>query len=761
MSDMSSLHMKVQRWVYDQGWPSLRPIQQKAIDPILRGDTDVLISASTAAGKTEAAFLPALSAVADEPHNMSFRIMYISPLKALINDQYRRLEPLCERLEMPVTRWHGDASQSLKSHVRKRPDGVLLITPESLEAMLINHNGWSKSAFAFLSYIVIDEFHAFIGTDRGQQLLSLLARLEHVTGRLGRPIPRIALSATLGNLESVPASLRSTQSLPCTILTDATNRSVLQLEVRGYVDEVISSDEMTDEVDESKESEQYQQGIIGPEDKNPRRAIEKIASDLFTLCRGGSHLVFANSRGLTEELSASLSDRCERRALPNEFFPHHGSLDKGLREALEARMQKDNLPTTAVCTMTFELGIDIGKVDSVFQIRPPHSVASLRQRQGRSGRRGGPSVLRLMIPEQSLRTSSDHPERLRLNLVQSLAITRLLVRDRWFEPADTQLLHFSTLLHQVLALIGQWGAIQPADVHALLCTHGPFTNVSVDQFKLLLSDMGKRQLIHQLGSGELVVGIEGERIMNRHTFFSVFHTPPEYRVIFEGKPIGTIPIESMPMENEMIIFGGKRWRITQVDGERLMIRVVRATRGKAPPFMGGRMGVHDRVREEMHRIYSEAEYRIEAGGQLVDYIDDTAKVLFKEGADYYHERGLATQSIIDNGAGCSLFPWRGDKITLTLSTLLSQRGLSASSEDGIITVDNGSVEQVRATLRGLLESESVPRDVDLARLAPVKTLDKYDELLPENLLDEGFAKRSFDVAGAMEWIRNNIGNQKK
>jgi ATP-dependent Lhr-like helicase len=235
-SAYDSLDPRVRKWIYKQGWSTLRPLQESSIPAILARDRDVLISAGTA-GKTEAFFLPACSAVADLTNG--FGIVYISPLKALINDQYRRLESLGDALEMPVTPWHGDVPQSKKKKARTNPAGILLITPESLESLLINSMGWLKQAFSSVAYIVIDEFHAFLGSERGVQLLSLLNRIDHVLGRQVNPIPRVALSATLGELEKVPELLRPDKRLPCVIVTDSKSEATLQVQVKGYLERVL------------------------------------------------------------------------------------------------------------------------------------------------------------------------------------------------------------------------------------------------------------------------------------------------------------------------------------------------------------------------------------------------------------------------------------------------------------------------------------------------------------------------------------------
>lgn len=542
INEHEKLDVRVQRWIFKQGWANLREIQCLAIEPILSAKTDLVISASTAAGKTEAFFLPAISAIANQDEGVG--ILYISPLKALINDQDRRLESLSDLMDLPVTPWHGDSAKSRKNKLKTTPAGIVLITPESLESLLIRDSGWMKSAFSDLKYIVIDEFHAFLGTERGHHLLSLLHRLEHLLGSLKKPIPRVALSATLGELDKVPLSLRPNQSLPCKIIRDSNSTSVLKVQVKGYVNPA--------QVDS----------------ETPIDAEYKICQDLFKFCRGGNHLVFANSRKRTESIAATLSDFCDQQCVPNEFFPHHGSLAKELREDLEKRLLQEQYPTTAVCTMTLELGIDIGKVNSVLQVTAPHSISSLRQRMGRSGRRGGPSILRVLIAENELTKDSNVVDILRLELIQSLAMIRLLIGSKWYEPADSSLYHFSTLLHQILAVIAQWGGIRAEQLFNLLCKEGPFQKVGVDDFKGLLVHMGNTNLITQLGNGELVLGILGERITSHYSFYAVFKTPEEYRVINGTKTLGTLPIDSLVLVGQNIVFGGKRWKVNDIDSDK-------------------------------------------------------------------------------------------------------------------------------------------------------------------------------------------------
>lgn len=727
------LNQQVKKWIYQQGWSSLREIQQLAIAPILAGKTDVLISASTAAGKTEAAFLPACSRCMDIQDGVS--ILCISPLKALINDQYRRLHSLAEIVSMQLTPWHGDIAASQKNTLKKSPAGIILITPESLEAMLINDAGWFRTAFQSLQYIIIDEFHAFVGRERGQQLLSLLTRVEHLLGKLKDPIPRIALSATLGNLNSVPLSLRPNQRLTCQIIRETHARSQINLQVRGYLEpkrQVRAKNDLAKIIKTT--------------------AFNQICLDIFRFCRGSNHLVFANSRAKSEAISVCLSDMCEQKNLPNEFFPHHGSLDKSLRESLEKRLQKDTLPTTAVCTMTLELGIDIGKVNSILQVGCPHSVSSLRQRVGRSGRRGNAAVLRMLIAEREITEKSDLIDLLHLELIQSLAMVRLLIGSKWFEPADPGLLHFSTLLHQILAILAQWGGIRIEQLYQLLCKEGPFQNITTNQFKALLSHMGLQQLITQTHNNILVLGEHGEALVNHYTFYSVFYTPEEYRVISENKTLGSIPITGLLTIGQNIILAGQRWQIIDINTEEKIILVRHARGGTPPIFESNSLNIHDVIREEMYRILCDEDFRIPVAHEKADFTNNNAKKLFKESCHVFKALKLATERLIQFGNTVYLLPWKGDKIVNTLSVLLLREKLLVNVNAGIITIADTSIEQVKAILQQLAQAQLAEAWI-LAEIVPERKLEKYDSYLPENLQLMSYASQAFDIPATQEWLQ--------
>lgn len=278
------LHPRVQRWVWQQGWHELHDIQDVAIPAIIGGDRDVLIGAATAAGKTEAAFLPICSRLTEEEDEPGISALYVGPLKALINDQFRRMEDLCETLDIPTHRWHGDVPASRKQALLRKPSGILLITPESLEAMFVLRGQVVPRLFGTLRYVVIDELHSFLGTERGAQLLSQLHRLDTV---VRRRVPRIGLSATLGDMTLAAEGLRPGHGDEVTILESEATGQQLRLQLRTYLDEP----------DQDRE--------------RPTTAIRHIADHLFTSLRGRTNLVFANSRSSVELFAAELADRSE------------------------------------------------------------------------------------------------------------------------------------------------------------------------------------------------------------------------------------------------------------------------------------------------------------------------------------------------------------------------------------------------------------------------------------------------------------------
>ncbi|MCX2949688.1 DEAD/DEAH box helicase [Lentzea sp. NEAU-D7] len=705
----------MRRWVWRREWPDLRDVQELAIPAVLAADRDVIIAAATASGKTEAAFLPICSALLNNP-GPGIRALYVSPLKALINDQYRRLDDLCEQLDIPVHRWHGDVAAAAKAKVFTQPEGILLITPESLEAMFVLRGPEVSRVFTSLGWVVVDEMHSFVGGERGAQLQSLLHRLELA---VRRTVPRIGLSATLGDMAAAADFLRPGGGGRVRLIESNDRGAGLKLLVRGYV-EVTPEEEVADE---------------------PVSSLA-IADDLYEVLRGGNHLVFANRRGAAEYYADRLRAMSDARGVPNEFFPHHGNLAKHVREQVEEQLRSAR-PTTAICTSTLEMGIDIGTITSVAQIGAPPSVAGLRQRFGRSGRRGSPAELRIHVAEPEIAVTTPPTDQLRAELFQTVAMIDLL-GERWFESSDLSGLHLSTLVQQVLSVIAQHQGAAPEQLWKALCGNGPFHRVDQKMFAQLLRDLGKAELIEQEPGGLLLLGPVGERIVGHYSFYAAFASSDEYRLVHGSRTLGTIPVLYPVMPGQLLVFAGRRWQVLTVDSASKVIELDAARGGRAPSFTGVAAEVRDEIRQRMRRWYE--------SGAVPPYLDATARKLLAEGRDSYRRLNLAEAPVLAWGNDTVVFPWLGDRVLDTLAVWLTTAGLETSRDGVALSVSNCGPAELGHVVRRLLACDE-PADVELAAAVPNTVVDKHDVHLGPSMRAYGYAKGHLNLPKAREVLK--------
>lgn len=727
------LHEGVQRWIWRQGWEELRDIQERSIPVLLAGDRDLVIAAATASGKTEAAFLPIVSRLASDAdvdgrqamEGRGFQAIYVSPMRALINDQFARMDGLCEELEIPVVKWHSDVSASVKQKARRSPSGILLTTPESLEAMLCLRGGDCARLFANLSHIVIDEMHAFMDAARGRQLQSLIHRIEAVSGR--KPV-RVGLSATLADMGMAARFLRPDDPARVEILESRDGSQELRLQVRGYVNPPPAGGARSSGADDEDSD------AIGD------AADREIVQHIFSTLRGKRGLIFAGSRQSVEMMASGLHQLTEKLGVPEEFFAHHGSLSREHREDAEARMKDSSRPASIVCTTTLELGIDVGHIEAVAQRGPGHTVSGMRQRVGRSGRRKGQAgVMRVYVAEATV-TGKTHPvDRLRTETVQSIAMVNLMLR-KWNEPPLAGRLHLSTLVHQILALITQYGGMSPQLGWRRLAQSGVFPHLTMDLYKAVLRRMGDPQvrLLEQASDGTLLLGAEGELVTTRRDFYAVFSTPEEFRVVTDrGKNLGTIPIDSAVITDQLIILTGRMWRVLNVQADRREILVTRARGGKPPMFGGSGSMLSDEVVAEMLALWH--------GESMPLFLDPMAGQLLEEGRENFRNLGLHESGVLRHGDQILLFPWAGGRALNALMLSLINCGLTCSFLSPAIGVGADQQAQLVAALQ-MLAGGPAPDAMALARLVPDKLRGKYDRYLNEALLTLDYAAEAIDAA---------------
>lgn len=736
MSESSSFFLldeRVQRFIWAEGWESLRDAQETAIPLIVGADRDVIVAAATATGKTEAAFFPALThLVSSETLGL---IVYVSPLKALINDQFGRLKRLCEQLDVPVWPWHGDVYASTKSRFLAKRHGVLLITPESLEALLCNRGTSVGAVFERVNFFVVDELHAFIGTERGKQLQSLLHRVERV---IGRTVPRIGLSATLGDMSLAADFLRPGSGASVAMVESKTSGVELKILVKGYEEPLVVRASDTPSAIEDTNADD------APEPTTPAQ----IAAHLYRGLRGSNNLVFPNSRREVERYTHLLNKMCEAQGVPNEFWPHHGSLSKEIRADTEAALKQKERPATAICTNTLELGIDIGAVKSVAQIDPPPSVASLRQRLGRSGRRKGePTVLRGYCVENALGNTPSIATELRLETVQMVAMISLLL-EGWFEPPVANGAHLSTLIQQMLSFIAQNGGATIGQLYHLLCeSNSPFAGLSKKEFVELVHHLGEKKLLMQDSSGALLHGPTGEKFVNHYSFYAAFAADEEFRIVNGGRTLGTLPVSQALSVGQRLLFAGKTWRVEEIDDKQKTIFVARAPGGTPPMFSGGVGRIHTKVRKRMRELIESHE--------LPSYLDEVSIRFLSEARVNYAARGLSKNFAIDQGREVFLLTWLGDSANEAIACLLQRRGFRAAAGGPGVEVlknANSDIDDIVDVLVDAASEESPPLDLLLQDTKNLQR-EKWDWALPDTLLRKAYASINLNLEEALEWVR--------
>ncbi|SKC08004.1 ATP-dependent helicase Lhr and Lhr-like helicase [Sphingobacterium nematocida] len=693
----------IRRYIKEKRWEGLRPIQVAAIEKIMLTDANYILASRTASGKTEAAFLPILSKI--ERLNDSVEVLYISPLIALINDQFVRVEDMCRELDIAVTKWHGEANRTAKENLVKSPNGVVLITPESLEAMLINRPYYVRALFHQLKYIVIDEIHSFMGSDRGTQLKSLLYRIL----RSSNSSPRIiGLSATVGSFEEAKK-----------MTGDESNTVVLR----------------------DKASKPIKASFLYFESDATSLSLH-LLKDLYKKTSNSKVLVFPNSRGRAEEVAVKLKKISEKVAGHQSYFSHHSSVDKELREGIEYFAKNNKYhPFVISCTSTLELGIDIGSVEQVVQIDATHSISSLIQRVGRSGRRDGqPSSLLLYATNK-------------WSLLQSLACWELYNQD-FIEPTETRIKSFDLLVHQILSFVKQKQGVNIQALTTEFASNFAFNDISTEEFTYILSHLIETDRLEQLGK-EVIVGIEGERVVNSREFYTVFSSEPNFKVIHANKSIGDIPYSPQVIVGENLLLAAKIWKILDVDFKSKKILVNPANDGKAPIFGGDAGTLHPKIRIKMLEIllkdtlYTELdetsteqlrELRKEFSGFHIESLEDDRPFVLKENSIHLHT-------------------FHGSKVNKTLTFLFGQANITSrlidSSSTIIINENEGFNWQATVSkISAILEDIDFHLENMVIANPALLNFSKWGHLLPRDLQVEVLKSRYFDFDSAAEFLGN-------
>ncbi len=784
----------VQDFIYRNQWENLRAIQVAAGDAIFNTDENVLLSASTASGKTEAAFFPILTLFSEDAPR-SVGAIYIGPLKALINDQFERLNDLCEEAHIPVWHWHGDVSQSHKNKLLKHPSGILQITPESLEALLLHKHAEVSRLFGDLRFIVIDEVHSLMRGHRGGQTLCLMERLSRMAAVNPR---RIGLSATIGDLETTGAFLASGtgrgtvipridakgakwrlsmehfyvgrdaegegEAQAGTDLQESEGtlealrfseepQGQAQRQEQGQKDALAKSKEKADMDAAGSDKTPPSAGISLP---SPEKATDCAPKDadpgigyIFEHTRGKKCLVFVNSREECEVITTTLRQYCEAKHEPDRFLIHHGNLSASYRETAEAVMKDEEQFQTTVTTATLELGIDIGRLERAFQIDAPYTVSSFLQRMGRTGRRNSPPEMWFVMREEMPEARAMLPETIPWSLLQGIALIQLYMEERFVEPPKLDRLPYSLLYHQTMSTLASCGEMTPAALASRVLSLSYFYRISQEDYKVLLRHLLEIDHIEKTENGGLIVGISGERITNNFKFYAVFQENEEYTVRSASEELGTIV--KPPPAGEKIAIAGHVWVVEEVDHKRHLVYCTQV-KGKVPAYFGQCPGdVHTRVLERMREVLAEKK--------SYPYLMEHAVFRLEEARNTALHSGMVNEPLVCLGGDMwCLFPWLGSYAFLALERFLRIKcapelklsGLDSSRPYFIQFKMQAGKKEFFRIVKEIAKEPMDPMELVYPKEEPL--FEKYDEFVPMDLVRKGFAYGILDIDGMLARI---------
>ncbi|GAS81439.1 DEAD/DEAH box helicase [Paenibacillus amylolyticus] len=717
----------VQEFIYKKRWESLRPAQIEACNICFHTPHHMLIAAGTASGKTEAAFFPALTELYERP-SKSVGILYIGPLKALINDQFERLKDLLSEGNIPVWHWHGDVPQAEKTKLMKNPSGVLQITPESLEGLLMNRPNAIPALFHDLRYIIIDEVHAFMGADRGIQVLSELARIERMAGCTPR---RVGLSATLSDYDAATSWLAAGTQQGVDVVSSPGGRK-LRLRVEHF--------SFPDAQDEEQAEQLH----------NARKAYYDF---IYESTHRKKALIFTNSRTDAEVTTLEMRRVAARRQERDVFHVHHGSISAMLREETEAALRTGSGPAVAAATVTLELGIDLGELERVVQLGAPYSASSFVQRLGRSGRREDMASEMLFVCPEEEDEEAQLPARMPWTLMRAIAVIELYVKTKWVEPLEARKMPIGVLYHQTMSMLKSMGEAEPRDLAEAILSLAPFSLIRPDQYQVFLNYLIETDHLQWTEERTLIIGLTGEKIVNNYRFYAVFKDDEEHKVLNGSEEIGSIT--TVPPPGYCFSLAGKLWKVEEVDHKHKAV-YVKSAKGKVDTLWLGAGGdIHTSVVQKMREVLSDSTIYPYLSPQAVNRLERARRLA--------RESGLLKQVVIPAG-GDSMYvlPWVGSKSFRTLERLMKHNLSKKLALRSVVPMEpyyfvvSGKVDE--RTLLAEIMSECRTAEDASALLAEDEApyLGKYDEFVAPPLIREAFAVDGLDLDGLKEGLQQTL-----
>ena len=731
----------IQDYIYQNGWKDLREVQIAAAKAIFETDRNLLLSSSTASGKTEAAFFPIISLMCEDMPK------YIAPLKSLINDQFLRLDELLDMTGIPVFHWHGDVAQSHKAKLLKDPQGILQITPESLESLLMNRSNDIVRLFGDLRFIVIDEIHTLTGTDRGNQIICQLVRLARLIGRVPR---RIGLSATIGDARLAADWLGGGTGVETVVpkIEESVTRWRLGMEhffIQGenfdqshdFADGnptggAIVTENAGDISAKPDKTETAENDTSSDRKSSGRVEIDPGYEYIYDCVKGKKAIIFSNSREETEYVTATMRQIADNRGDRDNFLIHHGNLSASIREEAESKMKDDELKNVVCATVTMELGIDIGRLERIVQNDAPNSVSSFLQRLGRSGRRGTPPEMMMVFREENPLPNAPLPQLIPWSFLRAIAIVQLYIEERFIEPPVVKKMPFSLAFQQTLSTLASSGELTPKRLAERILSLPPFAEITKDDYKTLLVGMLQNDFIELTEEKGLIVGLKGERLVNSFKFYAVFKDSEDYTVRCESDEIGTIT--TPPPVGDRFALAGRVWEVEELDVARKLI-YVKSVKGKMEVSWPGDYGeIHTKILERMRKVLEE--------DTVYPYLKPNARHRLEVVRALARNTGMLRHSMVSlGGYTWCLFPWLGTRSFRTLRKFITHNSarfkLSNMEFDGcyymMFKMEKGSDYEFIHELCAIVKNSGIDKSA-LVNVNEMPVFEKYDDFIPASLL---------------------------
>lgn len=684
------------------GWRDLRPVQDVAINAVFEGK-NVIVLAPTAGGKTEAAVLPVVDRLATEEVR-GIGALFMSPLRALLNNQEERLRQLTSLVGLRSFKWHGDVDAAHKKAFLADPAEVLMITPESLEVILATARYDKKAMFGSLRFVVVDEIHAFAGDDRGDHLIALLERVRAFSRF---DVQRIGLSATVGNPEILVSWLTGSSERAGVVVQPPRSPSARVLEIHPVPDD------------------------------------EQAAVMAAKITRGKKSLFFADSRGKCERMRSALTD------FGVAAHVHHSSVSRALREEAEAAFRADK-PACIVCTSSMELGLDVGDLDLVMQLGAPSTVSSFLQRLGRTGRRADSKAHFAFLTDEEW------------ELVQAVALVSLAMRGQ-VEPIVPSRRSAHVFVQQALARVLEASGLSRGRLVTGAGNAWCFSDLTVSDREALLEHLVKTDILTPVG-GLLTFGQTGERTFGAANFrelYAVFDSPRQLTVRTTGnREIGTLDswfAQGFRDQDFVFVLGGRAWQTVEWDWDKGVLVVKEAARGKVPSWSGTPRLLSRMIAEEMRRVLISEDVLPFLGGGAQALLD-------RQRAEWRPLLSPARFVIARHGDHVFLYTFAGGRINNVLGKVYELETGAACSIDNLrLRAQLPASGPFDGLFRMVLEKvaeEGYFTEERLARMVDGLSrgrLSKFQPYLPARFEQALLVERLLDVRGAAELCGDAVG----